>query len=140
MIKSFRSRLLNGLIRLATEWYAGRFQTRELGDIEMISWPPFTKLKGSNKLIDLTQAFQDGEMPLELSEFNNNLQRMRARFRFDQIKGRIIIVSQSQRPTYYLVEGYKRSCNILIDIQEGKSHQDYIPVILGVCKRLNEWA
>jgi len=55
------------------------------------------------------------------------------------MKGMPIIVGRNKRHPYILVEGYKRSASLLLNMLEGISFGGSIPVILGTSNRLEEW-
>ena len=139
MIRSTRSQLLNDLLKLDVEWYEGKLPMQELKDLEMMNWPPFVNLAGSKRFLDLVNAFRDGKMPSNHHEFAENLERIRKELKIENMKGKPIVLSRSDKPPYSLVEGFTRLSAMLLNILNGKLYEGEIPVILGVSRRLDEW-
>ena len=139
MIKSTRSQLLNDLLKLDVEWYEGKLPMQELKDLEMMNWPPFVNLAGSKRFLDLVNAFREGKMPPNHHEFAENLERIRKELKIENMKGKPIVLSRSDKPPYSLVEGFTRLSAMLLNILDGKSYEVEISVILGVSRRLDEW-
>lgn len=139
MIRSTRAELLDGLLGLNVEWYEGRLPIEELKSLEMMNWPPFVNLAGSKRFLDLVNAFQEGKMPPHHHEFAENLERIRKELKIENMKGKPIVLSQSNEPPYILIEGFTRLSAMLLNILDGKLYKGKIPVILGVSKRLSEW-
>jgi len=140
MIRSFRSPLLDGLLLLQFEWYEGVIPVNELDQLEMMNWPPFAGLAGSRKLVDLALAFQEGKMPPGHHEFAENLDWLRSDFQIDKMKGRPILVGKSNEPPYMLVEGFTRMSALLLNLLEGNTMSEDMPIVLGTSRRIGEWA
>ena len=139
MIRSTRSQLLNDLLKLDVEWYEGKLPMQELKDLEMMNWPQFVNLAGSKRFLDLVNAFREGKMPPNHHEFAENLERIRKELKIENMKGKPIVLSRSDKPPYSLVEGFTRLSAMLLNILNGKLYEGEIPVILGVSRRLDEW-
>ena len=139
MIRSTRSQLLNDLLKLDVEWYEGKLPIQELKDLEMMNWPQFVNLAGSKRFLDLVNAFREGKMPPNHHEFAENLERIRKELKIENMKGKPIVLSRSDKPPYSLVEGFTRLSAMLLNILNGKLYEGEIPVILGVSRRLDEW-
>lgn len=139
MIKSNRSDLLAGLLGLDFEWYEGKLPIEALKNMEMMNWPPFVNLAGSRKLIDLVLSFKHGKMPPNHNEFAENLERIRADFKLENMLGKPIVLIRSKESPYVLVEGFTRLSALLLNVLEGKEYGEELPIILGVSQRLSEW-
>lgn len=139
MIRSERSKLLDGLLILNIDWYKGNFFTEELNILSIMNWPPFVNLAGSRKFVDLVKKFQEGMMPPNHYEFEANIKKIKDDFDFAKIVGMPILVSKNIDPPYFLIEGFTRLSAMLLNIWEGRQYTKKLSVILGVSKQINKW-
>jgi hypothetical protein len=136
-VRYCRALLLNGLLSLGVNWHEGKLSLQEFEAVRMIHH--FAQPLGSGMLIHLVRAYLEGKLPKDLQKFGLELQSVAKEFRIENMTGKLILVAKSTQPPYFLIEGYKRMCSLLLSAQSGKSANDNITVILGVTPRLNEW-
>lgn len=139
MILRERSSLLDGLLKLDVVWYSGILPIEDIDGLRIMNWPPFVNIAESRKLRDLVRAFKHGKMPPGHHEFEENLFKIKAGFSFEKMVGMPILVAESKKPPYLLVEGFTRLSAMLLNMSEGIRYTGQLSVILGVSQRLNEW-
>jgi hypothetical protein len=132
MILKSRADLFNELLRLHLQWKKALLSQDDISNLLMMKWPPFMELAGSNRLKDLVEAFERGEMPPEHHEFAANLERIKNDFSFQKMNGMPILVANTESGPYYLVEGFTRLSALLLRLKSGNLEATDIPVIVGI--------
>lgn len=139
LIVQSRASLLKGLLRLNLRWHRGELAAEELNSLHMINWPPFTELAGSTRLVDLVAALERGQMPPDHEQFALSLRRIQRDFKVERMIGNPILVSETSRPPYYLIEGYTRCCAMLLNLRRGTLPIRRFPVLHGIGRALQKW-
>lgn len=134
MVLDERKELLNGLKELNLIWYKGALPFGEIEQLFMMKWKPFIDQAGSQKFSDLVDTFREGKMPDKHFEFGGYQTVIKGSFDINRMKGAPIVLSESEQPPYYLVEGFTRLSALLLS----DSKPDHVPVILGV-GRVMDW-
>jgi hypothetical protein len=111
VIRIFRGPLLDGLLPIVTEWYAGGLPVGELSQLRIINFAPFVAVASCRMFERLVDHIETGRQIAD-TDLAENCRRISTGFDIGRMRGRPILVGETINGPYFLVEGYTR-CSLL---------------------------
>lgn len=139
MIRHAREPLLKGLLPIPVTWYLTTLSFEHYMNISICHFPQFIQIAHSDTLIELVEALERGEMSPKHDEFREQLLHLEKHFSMQQMHGVPILVALHNTGPYYLIEGFTRSCAMVMQARKGKQTYETVPVIMGIGKDLTMW-
>lgn len=120
------------------EWFSAATPVGELGEVRVIDHRPFVDIARSRRLADFVEALDEGA-DTQGDDFGEKYHKLRPVFDPAKMRGRPILVAQTDKGPFVEAEGLGRISCLYSMLRKCESVPSSLAVLVGLGPRIEEW-